>query len=74
MRITVVGSMGYPDEFFAVKAGHVDKSVVGVGDHAFEVGFGDNRALGEGFFFLRDRKIYFHFFQYVKSVWLARHA
>ena len=46
----------------SLRTSHVDKSVVGVGDHAFEVGFGDNRALGEGFFFLRDRKIYFHFF------------
>jgi hypothetical protein len=48
------------DEFFAVKAGHVHKGIVGVGDHALEVGFGDNRALGEGFFLLGDGKIDLH--------------
>jgi hypothetical protein len=43
------------DQFVAVKARHLDKSIIGVSDHALEVGFGDDGALRERLFVLCDR-------------------
>ena len=48
------------NQFVALKAGYLDKGVIGVSDHPLEVGLGDDGAVGKRLFMLGDGQIEFH--------------